>query len=372
MTLCIAHLLPTFGMGGQERVALDLAVGQKARGHRVMGVSLAEGTSGPLADEFRAQGIAVHSRTKWPRKVGVDVSLPLRLAALFRAEHVQVVHTHNPQPLIYGAPAGKLAGCTTVHTRHGENPDPPLRKLLRRLSGTLADAYVAVSEETAALAHAEHDANGSKISVIRNGIDLTRFDPGRPERSHMRDLLQVPRDAWVVGTVGRVVPDKNHALLVDAMQPLVAEGAHLVIVGDGDDLPALRAKVASLPHKDRYHLLGVRRDAPRVMQAFDVFAMSSRSEGLPLVILEAMASGLPIVSTAVGGIPNVIIDGHTGLLVQNGKDGALSSALRRLRDDAPLAGGLSAEGRALAITEYASDVMVERYLALYARLRAGA
>jgi len=372
VSLHIAHVLPTFGMGGQERVALDLAVGQQRRGHRVMAVSLGEGTEGPLADEFRAHGIRVETRTKWPRKAGVDLSLPPRLAALFRSERVDVVHTHNPQPLIYGAPGGKLAGAATVHTRHGENPDPPLRRLLRRLSGTLADAYVAVSEETADLARRERDARLDKISVIRNGIDLGRFDPARPLAAEARLELGIPEEAWVVGTIGRVVPEKHQALLIEAMRPLCAEGAHVVVVGDGALLPALREKVAALPERASIHLLGTRRDAPRLMQAFDLFAMSSRSEGLPLVILEAMASGLPIVSTAVGGIPNVIDDGKTGLLVPADQADALTAALRRLRDDRALAGRIATAGRALALAEYSADAMVERYLAIYLRLRRGA
>jgi glycosyltransferase involved in cell wall biosynthesis len=361
--LSIAHVLPTFGMGGQERVALDLAVGQTARGHRVLGVSLGEGTQGPLADEFRAHGIDVATRTKWPQRRGIDLSLPARLAILFRRRGVQVVHTHNPQPLIYGAPAGKLAGCATVHTRHGENPDPPLRKVLRRLAGTLADAYVAVSEETAALASQEHDARLDKIRVIRNGIDLSRFDPMRPLRGEVRRELGIPDDAWVVGTVGRVVTEKHHELLVDAMKPLCDAGAHLVIVGDGALLPALRAKAGR-----NMHLLGVRRDAPRVMQSFDAFCMSSRSEGLPLVILEAMASALPIVSTAVGGIPNVVADDHTGVLVPPGDADALRAALSSLRADPTRAARLADAGRSLALAEYSADTMVDRYLALYEQL----
>ena len=360
----IAHLLPTFGMGGQERVALDLAVGQKARGHEVLGVSLGEGTDGPLADEFRAHGIAVDTRTKWPRQVGIDLSLPARLAQLFRSRHIDVVHTHNPQPLIYGAPAGKLAGATTVHTRHGENPSPFLRRMLRRLSGTLADAYVCVSEETADFARAEHDVAPEKIRVIRNGIDLDRFDPARPLRDEVRRELGIPLDAWVVGTVGRVVQEKNHQLLVDAMAPLCAAGAHLVLVGDGADLAALRECATT-----NMHLLGVRRDAPRVMQAYDVFCMSSRSEGLPLVILEAMASALPIVSTAVGGIPNVVTDGKTGLLTPPGDAAALRAALTRVREDDALGASIATAGRALALSEYSARTMVDRYLSLYEQLR---
>jgi glycosyltransferase involved in cell wall biosynthesis len=370
VTLGIAHILPTFGMGGQERVALDLAVGQKARGHRVLGVSLGEGTSGPLADEFRTQGIDVETCTKWPRGFGIDLSLPPRLALLFRHAGVDVVHTHNPQPLIYGAPAGKLAGCATVHTRHGENRDPPWRARLRRLSGRLADVYVCVSEETASLAQEERDARYDKIRVIKNGIDLSRFDPGRPARAEVRRELGIAESAFVVGTVGRVVADKHQALLVEAMRPLCAEGAELVIVGDGDLLPALREAVNQSPDAARMHLLGVRRDAPRILQALDVFALSSRSEGLPLVILEAMASALPIVATRVGGIPGVITEGHTGLLVPPNDAAALTEALRRLKKDGALAQRIASAGRTEALAEYSADAMVERYLELYAQLRA--
>ena len=371
MSLRIAHVLPTFGMGGQERVALDLGVGQQARGHRVLAVSLAEGTVGPLADEFRAHGIDVETRTKWPRRIGVDVTLPARLAALFRRRRIDVVHTHNPQPLIYGAPAGKLAGCATVHTRHGDTPDPRLRKTLSRVCAAFADAYVAVSEETASSARQGRFVDDRKLQVIRNGIDLSRFDPARPARAEVRRELGIAEDAFVVGTVGRVVSDKHHALLVEAMRPLCARGAQLVVVGDGELLPALRAEVAALPERAAYHLLGTRRDAPRLMAAFDVFCMSSRNEGLPLVILEAMASALPIVSTAVGGIPNVVTDGESGLLVRSDDREALGAALARLRDDRALAGRLAAAGRALALREYSSEVMVDRYLAVYARLRSG-
>jgi len=359
-------------MGGQERVALDLATGQRARGHTVMAVSLGEGTSGPLADEFRSHGIEIATRTKWPRKHGLDLSLPARLALLFRRAATDVVHTHNPQPLIYGAPGGKLAGCATVHTRHhgASGNDSTLRLTLRRWAGTLADSFVTVSEETASLARAERDVRPDKIAVIRNGIDLARFDPAHPHRDAVRKELGIPSDAFVVGTIGRVVSDKNHALLLSAMVPLCEAGAHLVIVGDGESLPALRAQADGSSVASRIHLLGTRTDAPRLFSAFDAFCMSSRTEGLPLVIMEAMASALPIVSTAVGGIPNVITDGYTGLLVPSEDAPRLGAALMRLRDEPALAARIAAAGHELALREYSADAMVERYLAIYTRLLA--
>ncbi len=370
-SLGIAHILPTFGMGGQERVALDLAVGQQARGHRVMAISLGEGTVGPLADEFRAHQLEVASRTKWPRRFGVDASLPPRLALLLRRHRVDVVHTHNGQPLIYGAPAARLAGCAAVHTRHGDIADSRMATVLLRLSGRLTGAYIAVSEDTAQSARRNRLVDDRKLQVIRNGIDLSRFDPERPLRDQVRRELGIPGDAFVVGTVGRVVADKNHALFVSAMEPLCAAGAHAIVVGDGELMPALREQVARSPHAARIHLLGTRRDAPRLLHALDAFCLSSRTEGLPLVILEAMASALPIVSTAVGGIPAVVSDGESGLLVPSEGGAALTTALARLRDDRALGARLGAAGRTLALREYSSDAMVERYLAIYERLRRG-
>ena len=186
----------------------------------------------------------------------------------------------------------------------------PIRACARCLRpprrASLADAYVAVSEETAALARAEHDARQDKISVIRNGIDLGRFDPARPLRAEVRRELDIPEDAWVVGTVGRVVDEKNRQSARTTRPLCAAWRAPRDRRRRWRSCP--RCAAQGVGETPRMHLLGVRRDAPRVLQAFDVFCMSSRSEGLPLVILEAMASALPIVSTAVGGIPNVISD----------------------------------------------------------------
>ncbi len=146
----MAHVLSSFGVGGQERVALDLAAGQRAAGCRVLAVSLAPPPEGPLAAEFAARGVAVHT----VEKLGgaIDPSLPLRLALVFRRARVEVVHTHNPQPLLYGAPAARLAGALAVHTKHGVNPDGGRRLCARRAAARLVHAYVAVSEATAAAA----------------------------------------------------------------------------------------------------------------------------------------------------------------------------------------------------------------------------
>jgi glycosyltransferase involved in cell wall biosynthesis len=361
--MIVAHVLSSLRIGGQEKMALELAGGQVDAGNRVMVVSLAPAPDGPLADAFRARGVSVHRVAK---RAGFDVGLPLRLAALFRRRGVAVVHTHNRQPLIYAAPAGKLAGAKVVHTRHGPGRGTRREQWLRRGAGFLLDAYVAVSPELATLARELGDCGDDKLKVIENGIDLGTFGGAAAERGAARAELGIPPDAWVVGSVGRLAPEKVYPLLVRAAAPLLGPLARLLLVGDGAEAGAIRAEVEARGVAPFTTLAGVRHDIPRLLAAMDVFALSSRLEGLPLCALEAMAAGLPVVATAVGGLPGLIEDGVTGFLVPSGDEAALARALAKLRGDPALARAVGEGGRAHVRRLYARDAMVRRYLDLYA------
>ncbi len=361
-TLSIAHVLPSFGVGGQERVALDLARRQLAEGHRVRVVSLAAEPEGPLASEFRAAGVATETVPKGWR---LDPTLPLRLARSLRRARVEVVHTHNPLALIYGAPAGTLARAGVVHTKHGENLDTPRQLVLRRAAALLVDAFVAVSETTADHARATHDVAPRKLAVIANGIDLDRFGPDPAVRAEVRREIGVPAGAWVVGTVGRLVDLKNQALLVRA---LARTDQHVVIVGEGPEQDAIERVVAELGAGARVHLAGRRSDVPRMLCAFDVFALPSTSEGLPLVLPEAMATALPVVATRVGGVPQVVDDGETGFLVDSRDEAALRTRLVELARDPARSRAFGARARKLAIDRYSLDRMWAAYRAIYDRV----
>lgn len=366
--LRIAHVLPTFDIGGQERVALDLARAYRAGGHQVCAISLVDGPEGPLGVAFRAAGVATFAVRKGPR---VDPTLPFRLARLLAAERIQVVHTHNPMALTYGAPAGKLVGAVVVHTKHGENLELHGRRVLvRRVLSAFADAFVAVSPQTAEAARASRDVREEKLRVIPNGIDLSRFgDPDGMARRDVRAELGIPGDAWVVGSVGRLAPEKDHALLVRAMAPLLGPGHRLLVVGEGPERAAIERAVDQAGAGRWVHLPGARADVPRLLGAFDTFALPSNSEGLPLVLLEAMAAGLPIVATRVGGIPDVVEEGTTGLLVPPSDPEALRERLARLRADPALAAGLGQRARQAALQRYSLRSMSDAYLALYRALR---
>ena len=360
--LSIIHVLSSLGVGGQERVALDLAIGQRARGHRVGVISLAPPPDGAMVDEFREHGIAIDRVAK---RDGLDASLVPRLVRALRRYRADVVHTHNPLPLIYGAPAARLAGAAAIHTKHGVNPGSRGHRLLRRAAARLTHAFVAVSDTTMAQAKAQHDVALAKLHTIANGIRLERYRPDRDTRAAVRAELGLD-DAWVVGTVGRLDPYKNQALLVRAIAPLLSERVRLVIVGDGPSRAEVEAAVAGLAEPRWVVMTGARKDVPRLMPAFDVFALSSRSEGLPLVVPEAMAAGLPIVTTAVGGLPTVIDEGATGLLVPV-DEASLGAALATLAADREGAREMGTRARQVALERYSADRMVDAYLALYVR-----
>lgn len=360
----IVHVLSSFHVGGQERVALDLAIGQKARGHQVSVISLAPPPDGAMAAELEAAGIPTGRVEK---RGGLDPTLVPRLAHALRERGADVVHTHNPLALIYGAPAAWLAGASTIHTKHGINPAGRGSCWLRRTAARLVDAFVAVSDTTAEQARAQHDTATGKLHTIPNGIRLDRYAPNPEARAAIRVELGLG-DAWVVGTVGRLDAVKNQAMLVRAMAPLLSSRARLVIVGEGDARPDIEAAIAALPDPRWVVMTGRRMDVPRVIHAFDVFALSSTSEGLPLVVPEAMAAGLPIVTTGVGGLPGVVDDQRTGLIVEVDEH-ALSAALAALQADRGRARAMGARARRAALARFSSDRMVDAYLGLYDQAR---
>ena len=360
----IVHVLSSYGVGGQERVALDLAIGQKVRGHEVSVISLAPPPDGAMANEFAAAGVAVGRVAK---RDGMDLSLVPRLARELRARRADIVHTHNPLPLIYGAPAARLVRAAAIHTKHGMNPGGRGHRWLRRRAASLTYAFVAVSDTTAGQARAQRDTVIEKLHTIPNGIRLDRYAPDAEARAAARVELGLG-DAWVVGTVGRLDAAKNQAMLVRAMAPILSSRVRLVIIGEGDARPEVEAAVRELAEPRWVVMTGRRMDVPRLVHAFDVFALSSKTEGLPLVVPEAMAAGLPIVTTNVGGLPSVVDDQQTGLLVPV-DERAFAQALAVLEADHERARAMGASGRRVALARFNYDRMVDAYLELYAQAR---
>ncbi len=368
MALSIVQVLSSFGMGGLERVALDLAKGQTREGHDVLTVSLAAGGGGPLAAEFRDAGLEIEMLPVKP--VGFDVSIPFKLRKLFRKRHARVVHTHNPQPLIMSAVAARSTRAAIVHTKHGINPASRKQMLLLRSAARLVYKYVAVSDATADVARRRSECAQAKLQTVLNGIDLSRFGDNPAGRASVRSELGLGDDDFFALTVGRLWPEKGHDFLIRALRPILnaaatARRSLLAIAGDGPEHDNLVHLIADLELDDRVLLLGNRRDVPDLVAAADSFLLSSVREGLPLVIPEAMAAGLPVLATAVGGVPKVVVEGETGFLVESGDADALVDRLTTLRDDLSLRRELGERGRVRANESYSCERMVRDYDKIY-------
>lgn len=355
----VLHVVSSLEIGGQERMILDLARGLKERGHRVTVLSLAHG--GALTRAFGTIPVVSVAR-----RGGVEPSLTMAIADIVKELRVDAVHTHNPVALIYAGPAARWAKVPRlVHTKHGANPPRSRTDLLaRRAVLRLCDAYVAVSEPTAQVARTLDLVPESMLRVIPNGIDVDAFIHNPANRLTVRQRLGIPPSALVVGTVGRLAPEKAHWFLVSAMKPLLGPKTHLIIVGEGPERPRIEKSI-SADLRPFVHLPGARSDIPALLSAFDIFVLSSSTEGLPLAVPEAMAAGLPVVSTAVGGLPTVIEDGRTGRLVPFGDERALRMAIEDLLRDA---GKRAAYGRAAlgeARSRFGLDRVVSAYETLY-------
>ncbi|HKY39149.1 MAG TPA: glycosyltransferase [Polyangiaceae bacterium] len=361
--LSIAHVLSSFGIGGQERVALDLARQQRAAGHRVLAISLAPAPDGPLAAVFQAADVPTETLPK--RGPSVDPSLPMRLSHVLFSHGCDLVHTHNPHALIYGAPAAALAHVASVHTKHGVNPDADRRLWLRRTASRFVDAYVAVTQSLSEIAVEKQECDPERLHVIPNGIDVQRFAPNPEARRRVRAQLGIDQDAWILGSVGRLAAEKNQQLLIDAVAPMLDQRRHLVLVGDGPERSALESRTATTLRSDYVHFLGARDDVQDLLVAFDAFALTSHSEGLPLVVLEAMASELPVVATAVGGLPDVIDDELTGYLVAAGDSVGLMRRFAWLSTRPLQAQRVASCARQLVTERHSLVTMTGAYESLY-------
>ncbi len=353
----IAHVVLSLDVGGQERLILSLSRELMRRGHDVRVLSLTRG--GTLREQF--DGIPI---VDVPRRDAFDPLLVPRIARALWTHVPDVVHTHNAAPLIYAAPAARAARVKrVVHTKHGSNTYSKRALWLARGAARTISSFVAVSEETAIRARRDEHPSLARVRVVPNGIPLAQFARDTEARDSVRRELGIPGDAVVVGSVGRLVEEKDYPLLVRAVAPLANERLRLVLAGEG---PSRGEILGAIPaHAAPFiTLTGMRKDIPRLMSALDVFCLSSRTEGLPLVVPEAMACSLPIVATRVGGLPG-IVPKDVGVLVPHGDAEALREAIASLAHDGARRHAMGEAARAHAYALFSLERMTRDYERLY-------
>ncbi len=373
--LRVVHIIKVTNIAGAETHLLTLLDGLKKRQVDVRLVMLVE-RGRPMEDYAAAlveRGIPVE---KLVIHANADPTLVFRLGKLLRTIQPQIVHTHLFHADLYGTLAARWAcrGAALITSRHNDNAfrrREPYRSLNRWLWGR-AKAGIAISDSIARFAVEVEGAPVSRLRTIHYGLDYVARNPAdrQSARQMLRRELNLPDDALAIGITCRLVEQKGVSYGLQAFARIMARfpGAHLLIVGDGPLRQPLENEAAALKLGDRIHFLGWREDVPRLMNAFDLLLMPSLWEGFGLVILEAMACQLPVVASAVSAIPEIVVNGETGLLVPPRDVEALAEALTQLLNDAPLRRHMGMLGEDRLETEFNAERMVDQTLNLYQEL----
>ncbi len=348
---------------------LNLAVNLDRSRYQVEVVSLYGSAKTRVEAELAEAGIPV---TYLGKRLGFDASMIRRIHRAFRAKRPDIVHTHRAV-LQYALPALTLwRGRRVVHTVHNLAPLelPQWGRLAHRLAFALGATPVAIGAVVAASFRAVY--GHEPRATIPNGIPVRSYAAPKVGRAEWRRREVIGEHRFLLVTAARLQVQKNVPLLLRAMKRMGAAGDPIVaIAGDGPLRRELEGLSSALGIADRVRFLGARDDVPDLLGAADAFVLSSDWEGNPLCLMEAMAAGLPVLATNVGGVPEIVIDGVTGILVPPDDEAHLASAMRLLADDPARCLEISRAARERAVAEFDVSVMARRYAALYEELLAG-
>lgn len=327
--------------------------GMSRRGHQVFLVTRPQARIGK---EAHRAGIPVFHLAL---RSNLDFLSAVKLARLLRKERIDVINTHSGVDSWVGGLAAKLARIPVlVRTRHLHLP---LRRNWRNFIHYLPDRYVTCGEAMRDLLVRDYGFPCQKVVSIPTGIDFSIFSPQRG-RSEMRQALDIADDDFIVLMVGIVRAVKRHEVALRALCSLRERlaRARLLIAGDGPMIEDMRRLAAQLDISDRIDFLGYRDDVADLMNAADCLLLTSRSEGVPQAITQALGLGLPVVATAVGGVPELVRNDQTGLLVAAENPEAVADALEHLARHPDIAHELAERGRAHAHAHFSLQAMLDR------------
>jgi len=363
----VLHVLHSLDTGGAERIVCDLA--RDRRDALTTGVICLD-YRGRMADGARRLGIEVFCTD---RRAGLDLRQVGRIARLIDRFGADVIHAHQYTPYFYAALAAAVRGfgriLFTEHGRHWPDVVSTRRKCVNQLLRLRRDRITAVCEFAAEALRTRERIAGRDVRIIPNGVRCDRFDRPR-RRGRLTELIGADADALICIQVGRFSPVKDHATSLQAFALARQEhrSAHLVLVGDGDQREQIEQLCGDLGLTGFVHLLGPRDDVPDLLAAADVFVLSSLSEAASLSILEAMSAGLSVVATDVGGNPQIVRHGRTGLLSGRGDRRALAANLTTLLADGALRRRMGDAGRRRARLLYDQRRMHDAFVAIYREL----
>jgi glycosyltransferase involved in cell wall biosynthesis len=360
--LKIVHLVAPARFGGLERVVRELAINQKMAGDKVALIALLEtGVPEPsLLNDLRKKEIRVISVAHSARSFRAQRSSILQICRLVRPD---VIHSHGYLPDVLSASLGQYFSAARVSTAHGFTGGSLRNRFyewLQRRSYLRIDAVVAVSRQLATDLGSSSQIN-LKLQIISNAWE--------PEglllnRSVARHVLGLPENIFTVGWVGRISREKGPDVLLEALPRLDDLSLHLVFIGDGGELPKLQRRAKSLGVANRVLWKGEVPEASKLFSAFDVFVNSSRTEGTPITLFEAMGAGVPIIATAVGGVPDVV-SSDEALVIPPENPSALAAAIRTVHNAQAQAAARAEHARLRLQREFAVSPWIASYRRVY-------
>ena len=367
----IAHIIFRLDVGGLENGLVNLINNMPDDRYRHAIICLDTYTN--FSQRIRPGRAEIYALGKNP---GNDPGMYWRLFRLLRQLRPAIVHTRNLGTLDCQFVAMIAGVSARIHGEHGwdvvDLHGTHIRyNILRRTCRLFVHRYIPMSQ------HLEHWLETTirvptrKISQIYNGVDTGNFSPATDKHAGLPDAKMFPRGGLVIGYVGRLEAVKNPLGVVRAFRELLRDqpddqsNASLVLVGDGPLRPQVEHEIAALGLLERVVLTGPRNDVPDLLRQFDIFVLPSLNEGISNTILEAMATGLPVVATRVGGNPELVTDGITGQLCRPDEPTAMALALRRYATDGDLRRRHGQAGRDRVEKEFSLDAMVSHYLSVY-------
>lgn len=366
----VAFVVPTMVLGGAEHQVYMLMKNLDPTRWRPLLITMNE--KGPfferaVSDGFEARCLGV--RTKVP------IASVIRLFSVLRSERVSVVLSLGFNATFLARLAGIAARVPVLlvaeHASTALASWGRLHRVLDRLLMPFTSAFIAVAGSQVEYLVRERGLPPEKVRVIYNGLDYAPYLRG--SREEARGLLGLPAKAFVVGIVALLRREKNHVLFLQAAELMAEElpTARFAIVGDGSERAAIERAVAESAVAQRVTVYGTRRDVECLLPGFDVFALTSITETFPMAILEAMGAGLPVVATRVGGLPEIVRHGETGLLVDAQDAQGLADAWLALARDPERRSAMGAAGRAAAIGRFSAAAMARAHEELFHELLSG-
>jgi glycosyltransferase involved in cell wall biosynthesis len=363
----VLHVIYSLYRGGAERLIETTVLISGGGRYEYLVCALAGGDD--LAGEIERAGAKVFLLEK---RRGTDMRALPRLSKLIRRERIDILHLHNPSAAMWGTFAASRTRPPIVRTEHSPFKQDSLPRICRPFYGHLvrrSSRVICVCENVRESYIRAFPAYEDRFVTILNGIRTEPFE-NLPPSGQCRETLGLPTGVPLVGTVGRLVPVKNHMDLIEAFYIVRSRipDAHLAIAGEGELKEALMARSADLGLSGAVTMLPPLSRPELFYGALDLFALSSLSEGLPLTLLEALAARVPVVSTRVGGIPEIIKQGWNGYMVSRGSPAGLAEHIERLLGDPEQRASIGEHGRETVMERFTARRMVESVEQIYEEL----